>query len=191
MINVILHKLNLHLSKYYPRTFERIAVKGKNLIGAEIGVYKGEHAESLLRYLDIKRLYLIDPFEEYKENGIVGGNFNGKEYKSVEEVKLIAHNNIKSNKVIWIEKKSQDCIDEIPKLDFIYIDGSHDYESVKRDIENYYPKIKEGGVMGGHDICNCDCKELEEVSKAVIEFAVNNNLILHISDPDWWIIKKI
>ena len=34
--------------RIFPRPFERLGVKGENLIGAEIGVYKGEHAESLL-----------------------------------------------------------------------------------------------------------------------------------------------
>ena len=36
-------------------------------------------------------------------------------------------------------------------LDFVYIDASHDYESVKRDIELWKPKICAGGFIGGHD----------------------------------------
>jgi hypothetical protein len=36
-------------------------------------------------------------------------------------------------------------------LDFVFIDASHEYESVKDDIEAWYPKIKFGGYIGGHD----------------------------------------
>ena len=36
-------------------------------------------------------------------------------------------------------------------FDFIYIDASHDYESVKKDILNWYPKVKINGYIGGDD----------------------------------------
>jgi predicted O-methyltransferase YrrM len=36
-------------------------------------------------------------------------------------------------------------------IDFIYIDGCHTYEAVKKDLQNYYPKIKHGGIISGHD----------------------------------------
>jgi hypothetical protein len=36
-------------------------------------------------------------------------------------------------------------------LDFVYLDASHDYESVSLDIKKWYPKIKIGGIMGGDD----------------------------------------
>ena len=61
----ILPNINLHLTKCYPRPFERIAIKGKDLIGVEIGVYKGEHAKWMLKNKDIKKLYLVDPYENY------------------------------------------------------------------------------------------------------------------------------
>ena len=36
-------------------------------------------------------------------------------------------------------------------LDFVFIDAAHDYDSVTKDIFAWYPKIKIGGTIAGHD----------------------------------------
>lgn len=36
-------------------------------------------------------------------------------------------------------------------VDFVFIDGGHDYDCVKNDIKCWIPKIKKGGIMAGHD----------------------------------------
>ena len=38
------------------------------------------------------------------------------------------------------------------QFDFVFIDADHSYESVKKDIEAWMPKVKKGGVLAGHDI---------------------------------------
>lgn len=38
------------------------------------------------------------------------------------------------------------------KLDFLFIDGDHTYEGVKRDFELYSPMVRSGGLIGMHDI---------------------------------------
>mgnify|MGYP003676305803 CR=1 FL=1 len=37
------------------------------------------------------------------------------------------------------------------QFDAIFIDGNHSYEYVKKDLENYYPLVKEGGIIALHD----------------------------------------
>lgn len=37
------------------------------------------------------------------------------------------------------------------KADLVFIDANHDYESVLEDIEIWYPKVKRGGILVGHD----------------------------------------
>lgn len=36
-------------------------------------------------------------------------------------------------------------------LEFVFIDAAHDYESVTKDITAWFPKVKKGGVIAGHD----------------------------------------
>ena len=36
-------------------------------------------------------------------------------------------------------------------LDYVYVDARHDYCSVLDDLKAYWPKVRDGGVMAGHD----------------------------------------
>jgi predicted O-methyltransferase YrrM len=49
-------------------------------------------------------------------------------------------------------KPALDAAKKIDKqLDFVYIDGLHDFKSVIDDIAAWYPLVRKGGVVGGHD----------------------------------------
>jgi hypothetical protein len=71
-------------------------------------------------------------------------------------------------------------------LDFVFIDGSHDYENVKNDINAWYPKVKSGGILAGDDY---DIK-WSGVIKASNEFAKQNNYQLTIDDEFCWNLCK-
>jgi len=36
-------------------------------------------------------------------------------------------------------------------LDAVFIDANHAYEAVKKDIQNWMPKVRKGGILAGHD----------------------------------------
>ena len=40
---------------------------------------------------------------------------------------------------------------EDDSLDAVFIDAEHTYDAVKADIEAWYPKLKNGGYISGHD----------------------------------------
>ena len=97
--------------RIFPRPFERLAISGKNLIGVEIGVYKAEHAVSLLTHLDIKHLYLVDPYElydEYEEGQAHYGVDQDPLHIAQEEASKRLSQYI--GKVSWIFKKSLDAL---------------------------------------------------------------------------------
>lgn len=67
----------------------------------------------------------------------------------------------------------------------IFIDAAHDYESVKADLNNFYPKLKSGGIFAGHDYGEKSCG----VGQAVDEFVKENNLKLDVMTASWILIK--
>lgn len=71
-------------------------------------------------------------------------------------------------------------------LDFIFIDAGHSYEDVSSDIAAWYPKLKKGGYIGGHDYSEA----WPGVIKAVQEFGEKNNIIISLVEKSCWITKK-
>ncbi|GAI04063.1 unnamed protein product [marine sediment metagenome] len=161
------------------------------LVGVEIGVQLGKNAESMLQILNIKKLYLIDPYIHYKKNiHHIAQNFPSQLTRAIQKLSPF------KDKIVWVKKKSSDALNSIPdNLDFVYIDGNHTYPYVKADIENYWPKIKKGGVLAGHDyflntlLIRGRVVGGLEVKKAVDEFVKKHNINLNVKAPDWWVVK--
>jgi cephalosporin hydroxylase len=92
--------------------------------------------------------------------------------------------------LILLQKNSheQTSVDEITtllsgkKIDFLFIDGDHTYEGVKKDFEMYSPLVRPGGVIAFHDVVvhppesgvNIEpfMKELEK--KYIINYLIEN-----------------
>lgn len=109
----------------------------KNLVGAEIGVFQGHNAKDVLIKLDIEKIYLIDIFKK---------KWGGRE-------KVDGHLSEWKDKLIWLVGRSEEVAYKIPdnSLDFAYVDGGHKKPQVLKDLDAYYPKVKPGGLICGHD----------------------------------------
>lgn len=164
-------------------TFLRERQRSRCWVGAEIGVLNGDNAKRMLERLSIEKLYLIDPYEPYIQ--IDGKKFNPRASFDVAKQKLAKF----GKKAVFIVKESSEAVDEVPdNLDFVYIDGNHAFEFVKKDIELYYPKIRSGGVLGGHDFS----PRFLGVCQAVINFSLKTKpygLEVYGIKTDWFIIK--
>jgi hypothetical protein len=60
-------------------------------------------------------------------------------------------------------------------VDFAFLDADHGYESVKRDLHAWFPKVKPRGLLAGHDYLNND---FPGVRRAVDEFFFDQQLPL-------------
>lgn len=154
-----------------------------DLIGAEIGVFHGNYALIYLEKLDIKKIFLIDPYVEYE-------NYDKYRPRVLKEAEETAHAklSIYKDKIEWVKAKSAEAsmLFDDESLDFVYIDGNHEYQAVLEDITLYYPKVKKGGMISGHDY---KPTVKNEIFDATQEFCKENNLQLHIISYDWWIWK--
>lgn len=120
--------------------------------GAEIGVKEGRFIHFMLETFPCLTMYAVDPWEDQPgaNEDYIGWNWN-QIYQQYRQ--KIAGN---ENRVIELREYSDSAADNVPdgSLDFAFIDAQHDYESVLKDIEAWYPKIKEGGLLCGHDYDN-------------------------------------
>lgn len=94
----------------------------------------------------------------------------------------------KENQKLYLLRKDshmEETLEEVRKilnsnqLDFLFIDGDHTYEGVKKDFEMYGPLVRKGGIIAFHDIvenfwrdptvgCNKFFKELNYNKKQII-----------------------
>ncbi len=71
-------------------------------------------------------------------------------------------------------------------VDMVYIDGSHDYRDVLRDLQDYWPMVRgNGGIVFGDDLA------WESVSRAVSEFARSIQILPTIIGPHWLFQKGL
>lgn len=155
------------------------------MVGAEIGVFEGTNAKDMLDGLpSLEKLYLVDPYEQY--GGWATDGWYGKVFKA----KTTAYKTLNpyGDRVQWVTKKTEDAVNDIPPntLDFVYIDGNHTYEYVKKDLEAATVWVKRGGVISGHDFA----PGKRGVVRAVLEFCKDRNITFMVRRRDWWFEKK-
>jgi hypothetical protein len=132
----------------------------KQSVCAEIGVYKGDFAARIMRIVQPKKLHLIDPWKfessaAYRESlyggeqGVSQTNMDSIYYGVLERFNM----QISTGTINVHRAASVDASLAFPDtyFDWIYIDGNHQYEFVKKDLESYYRKVIKGGYMTGDD----------------------------------------
>lgn len=154
----------------------------KNSIGAEVGVFKGEFSKIILDIVKPSLLYLIDPWV----GNIESGDKNGKNIQYINGEEYYINNILKEFLTlpqVKLLKNHSDIIQVLPNnyLDWIYIDGAHDYNSVKYDLNVSLPKVKKGGFILGHDYHPTN---FAGVVQAVDEFCKENNLSIKYLTED-------
>jgi hypothetical protein len=157
---------------------------------AEIGCAYGGFAREVLARWKGKAYHMVDPWaaqskEVYREN-TEGVNYDG--YFS-DCLKLAQQD----PRVNLIRALSVDGANRIAdnSLDLAYIDGNHAYDAVRPDIETWYPKVRPGGLIAGHDYGNdTNWPHFCEVKRAVDEFMASREMTFVFTKcGSWWAIK--
>lgn len=150
----------------------------------EVGVWKGRSACYLaVEIANSKKNIKFDCVDTWtaETDPVIFNKYKGQNdiydifLKNIEPVKDI----ISPVRLLSLEA-AKNYADE--SLDFVFIDASHDYENVKKDVEAWLPKIKKGGILGGHDYFN----ERDAVKQVVDE---KFGKLTKFMDSCWYIRK--
>ncbi len=151
----------------------------KNSVGAEIGVHKGEFSERILEIVQPRQLHLIDPWKHEASAAYQDALYGGQAKKGQDEMDrryeavCSRFQSQTARKQVEIHRGySTDVLSRFADdfLDWVYIDGNHLYDYLKKDIALSFRKTKTGGFVTGDDYMEGGWWD-GGVKKAVDEFA--------------------
>jgi len=115
--------------------------------GAEIGVESGAYSEVLCKANPKLHLNCIDAwtvyhgYRDYTRPETIAGFYEN------------AQKTLSQYNTTLVRKFSMDAVKDFKdeSLDFVYIDGNHTFQFVTNDIVEWSKKVKQGGIIAGHD----------------------------------------
>ena len=152
------------------------------IVGCEIGVCHGFTTEYFLKNTPtIKKVYVVDNYPAFVD-------WDGTRITAErqEVTKRLCKQRLEKygDKVVFAYESSVTFAQtlEDDSLDYVFVDGDHSYEATLADIQNYWPKVKKGGIFAGHDI------NLTSVDNAVKEF-FKETPVKVVENNAWFLIK--
>jgi len=139
-----------------PHLLNRRGLLGR---GAEIGVMKGNYSATLLRGWRGRELLSVDPWRD-----VPGNAEHAREVLAAfgERSRILRMTSVEAARLV-----------PDGALDFAYVDARHDHASVRADLEAWFPKVRAGGILAGHDYPE------PGVRRAVDEFFAARGLPVH------------
>jgi len=165
-----------------------LLLKEKKMLdaAAEIGVAEGCYARQILHW-GVQMVYMVDLWEHI--DGLSGCAPKARHEANFESCRKLAEEYPGRAVLLrgWSHEQAREVEDG--SLDFVHIDATHAREvktrgkghvGVEQDLRVWYPKLKLGGIMSGHDYLNPSYG----VQPVVDEFAARLGLEVKIADPN-------
>ncbi|HUS38059.1 MAG TPA: class I SAM-dependent methyltransferase [Pirellulales bacterium] len=128
------------------RSLAKMLADMKCRFGVEVGTNHGDSAEFFLKASPKLHLVCVDPYVAYNAR---------HDQKERDACYLDALERLKPYNAQIIRESSTDAVDgfEDRSLDFVNIDGNHEFDYVMQDLIRWAPKVRGGGVIMLHDYC--------------------------------------
>jgi predicted O-methyltransferase YrrM len=118
----------------------------------EIGSWKGKSTYCLAKGIKKGKVIAIDPFDSSGDeaSSLVYQQLKGEKSlleqftQKMEQLKVI-------EKIETYQGLSQDFVNKVKKIDFLFIDGDHSIDGCNYDFTNYSTAISSGGYLAIHD----------------------------------------
>lgn len=141
------------------------------ITGVEVGTDQGVLASDWLRNEPRLHLHTIDPWLSFAENPT--DRTHARRQYQLNMQPFVGKSRFRH----W-EMTSVKAASELAKtgdeFDFVYLDAAHDVVNVQQDLESWWPLVRDGGCLAGHDFDTYD------VAKPVIAFVKRHRLNLEI-----------
>ena len=111
----------------------------------EIGAYKGRSISAFCTGDNNLRIVCVDTFKSHHQNDTK----EDTQFAFLENLTFFNHPERVFPLRCSSEQASEILKDEA--FDLIFVDGDHSADGVRSDIVNYFPKLRRGGLMFGHD----------------------------------------
>ncbi len=152
----------LVLKKPYDQFEQRDVISMTNLCGMvekpgmkilEIGCWLGDSTQILGKFAlkNKGEVHVVDTFK----GSVATELLDFAKENNVREIFDANMSELKLDSVLKVyQMTSDEALNEFKDeyFDLIFIDGDHRYKQVLKDIDNYLPKVKKGGIISGHDI---------------------------------------
>ena len=167
------------------------------LNGAEIGVFAGAFSRHLLTIFPQLRLTMIDSWlgtasqpKEYVECGDWHATLSAEEQERFRRAAVAAVWFAGDRATIWRSGSAEAAGRvEARSLDFVFIDADHSHGGCAADIAMWWPKIRVGGWLCGHDYDHPTRRQFG-VKRAVDEaVAVHNGWSLELGNDLTWFVR--
>lgn len=140
---------------------------------AEIGVQRGINFAEMIKH-NPKEAIAVD---SWIEDGVISRNDGVYPPEVLEQQYQQFKKSVEGKSFVKILREySFDAVKHFPDnyFDLVYIDADHSYEGCRRDLEDWYPKIKQGKYLIGDDYRNYESLERKPGIKFGVIEAVNN-----------------
>ena len=154
--------------------------------GAEIGVQCGYYSRILLEAIPSLNLLCVDSWSKFLPNDFYED--------AVRNLSAYPGCTVLRGASVIVAKMVPD-----KWLDFVFIDADHSYQSVYEDLQAWVPKVRDGGIVSGHDYFRKDqIGVIRAVDKFIEESGYKLNILgWHVSNPVkdsrqpcWWFVKE-
>jgi hypothetical protein len=119
----------------------------------EVGTKEGRTAGHVLKSVRDAVVIAIDPWVPMPQNREVerGESYEEWDFAKIEKDFWTNVGDHADRCFMW-RNTSAEAAEMLTKpAELVFIDAAHDYANVKADIERWWPKVKDGGILAGHD----------------------------------------
>ena len=164
----------------FPLYLQSLGLEGGTAV--EVGVAEGNYSAAFLNlwfgnYVMVDRWCHVEGYDD-----IMNGD-DAEHEQRYRQARAIADAHGDRVRVLRMDSADAAATFADRSLAFVYLDGDHSFDGVRRDLAAWWPKVVRGGIIAGHDYYD---KPPFRVRSALTSFVNGPCGITHEPSPSWW-----